>query len=244
MVRAQELESRWAVCGTIMGVMRGKGAVVPFARFSSFSRESGGDGAIEDLRQSSLAISGTRVVADVRDTRIAAYLMASDPHGAVALAARDYGAAIGRLCFLLLGSQSEADEAAQETLIAAYHSARSYRADGTARAWFYGIARRICAQRVATRLRQSRRLTMLLEDELHGPDASVLHDNAERDARVRAALDSLSPSDRELLVLRYDAEQSFRDIADTLGIDEAAARKRVGRALMRMREHLTGGPHD
>jgi RNA polymerase sigma-70 factor, ECF subfamily len=236
MEQAQELESRSRVCGTIMGVMRGKGAALPFARVS---QESVADEEIEDLRQSSLAISGTRIAADVRDTRIAAFLLAGDPHGAIALAARDYGAAIGRLCFLLLGSQSEADEAAQETLIAAYHSARAYRADGTPRAWFYGIARRICAQRVAARLRQSRRLTMLFEDAMHGPDASVLHDNAERDARVRAALDSLAPSDRELLALRYDADQSFRDIADTLGIDEAAARKRVGRALMRMREQLS-----
>lgn len=227
MAKRIELESRWCVFGTIMGVMRGRGA------------RAEEDAEIEDLRASSLAISGMRVAADPRDTQIAARLLARDPHGAIALAARDYGAAIGRLCFLLLGSQSEADEAAQETLIAAYHSAHAYRAEGTARAWFYGIARRTCAQRVAARLRQSRRLAMLLDDQLHGPDASVLHDDAERDAAVRGALESLTPSDRELLVLRYDADQSFRDIAATLGIDEAAARKRVGRALMRLREQLT-----
>ncbi len=210
-----------------MGLMRGKGARVE------------DDVEVEDLRASSLAISGTRVAADARDTRIAARLLARDAHGAIALAAHEYGPAIGRLCFLLLGSQSEADEAAQETLIAAYHSAHAYRAEGTARAWFFGIARRICGQRVSARLRQSRRLAMLLDDHLHGPDASVLHDHAERDAAVRVALESLPPSDRELLVLRYDADQSFRDIATTLGIDEAAARKRVGRALMRLRQQLT-----
>lgn len=226
MLATAELESRWSVFPFIMGLMRGKGAR---------DREISG---AEDLRQSSLAISGTRVVSDTRDTDIASLLLSRDAHGAIAIAAREYGAAIGRLCFLLLGSQSEADEAAQETLIAAYHGAPAYRADGTPRAWFFGIARRICAQRLSSRLRQSRRLTMLLHEELQGPDASVLLDTAQRDASVRAALEALAPSDRELLALRYDAEQSFRDIADTLGIDEAAARKRVGRALMRLREHL------
>lgn len=193
---------------------------------------------VDDLRS-----SGVRTIADPIETSVAEMLAVGDAHGAIALAAGSYGASIGRLCFLLLGAQSEADEAAQETLIAAYHSARAYRADGTPRAWLYGIARRICAQRVATRLRQSRRLTMLLEEQ-HGPDASMLHESAERDAAVRVALAELTPSDRELLVLRYDADQSFREIAETLGIDEAAARKRVGRALMRLRSHYIAGGSD
>lgn len=192
----------------------------------------------DDLRSSSLRTSGVRPIADPFDTEVAALLLDGDAHGAIAIAAREWGSAIGRLCFLLLGSQSEADEAAQETMLAAYHAASSYRAEGTPRAWFFGIARRICQQRSAARLRQSRRLTMMIDADLHGPDASILHDTAERDAEVRAALDALPPSDRELLVLRYDAEQSFRDIAVALGIDEAAARKRVGRALVRLRARM------
>jgi RNA polymerase sigma-70 factor (ECF subfamily) len=213
-----------------MGIMRAKGAA---------GSERDHDEP-EDLRASSqgLAISGVRAIASPHDTEVATLLLGGDPHGAIAIAAREWGAAIGRLCFLLLGSQSEADEAAQETMLAAYHSASSYRAEGTPRAWFLGIARRICHQRSAARLRQSRRLTMLIDQDLHDPDASILHDCAERDAEVRAALESLAPSDRELLVLRYDAEQSFREIAMALGIDDAAARKRVGRALVRLRARM------
>lgn len=192
----------------------------------------------EDLRRSSLAISGERLVASAADTQLAALMIAGDAHGAIALAARLLGPAIGRVCFLLLGSQSEADEAAQETFLAAYHGIASYRGDGTPRAWFYGIARRICTQRLSARLRQSRRMFLLDRDHHGVDDASALHDRAERDAHLRRALDELSADDRELLALRYDAEQSFRDIALGLGIDEAAARKRVGRALMRLRGRL------
>lgn len=212
--------------------MRGKGATL--------DEWFGGSGEEqqEDLRASSLSISGVRPIANPFDTEVATLLLSGDAHGAIAIAAREWGAAIGRLCFLLLGSQSEADEAAQETMLAAYHAASSYRAEGTPRAWFLGIARRICQQRSAARLRQSRRLTMLIDRDLHGPDASMLHDTAERDAEVREALEGLAPSDRELLVLRYDAEQSFREIAVSLGIDEAAARKRVGRALVRLRSRM------
>lgn len=199
--------------------------------------EAAGGGEVEDLRRSSLAISGERVALRAEDTAIGVPLMQGDAHKAVAVAARLLGPSVGRLCFLLLGSQCEADEAAQETFLAVYHGVSSYRAEGSPRAWIFGIARRICAQRVAARMRQSRRL-FLLDRESHGVDASDLHDRAEREARIRAALDELPENDRELLALRYDAEQSFRDIAQALGIDEAAARKRVGRALIRLREKL------
>jgi RNA polymerase sigma-70 factor (ECF subfamily) len=193
--------------------------------------------AKSDLRSSSLVESGQRTVLDHDELTIVEMLLAGNRHGAIAACARVHGAAIGRLCFLLLGAQSEADEAAQETMLAAYHAASSYRGEGTARAWLFGIARRVCGQRVLVRQRQARR-TVLLGHEGSGVDASHLHDQKESEASVRTALDSLSPSDRELLALRFEGEQSFRDIGDALGIDEATARKRVGRALGRLREKV------
>ena len=87
-----------------------------------------------DLRGSSLGESGQRTVLDHDELTIVEMLLAGNRHGAIAACARVHGAAIGRLCFLLLGAQSEADEAAQETMLAAYHAAPSYRGEGTARA--------------------------------------------------------------------------------------------------------------
>lgn len=195
------------------------------------------DETVEDLR-ASLVRSGERLTVNAEDLAITAKLVGGDAHGAISLAARTFGPAVGRLCFLLLGAQGEADEAAQETFLAAYHGAPTYRAEGSVRSWLFGIARRICAQRLATRARQARRLALLVVPGEGPTDASDLHDSAEREAEVRAALADLPGTDRELLALRYDAEHSFREIADALGIDEAAARKRVGRALVRLRERV------
>jgi RNA polymerase sigma-70 factor (ECF subfamily) len=191
----------------------------------------------EDLVEEDLGRSGARWIVRPEETEIAVRLVRGDANGAIALAARVLGPVIGRLCFLLLGSQSEADEAAQETMLAAYHAASSYRSEGTPRAWFFGIARRICVQRLSTRARQARRLFLIVDDAL-ARDASALHDDAEREAHVRAALEDLPELDREALILRYDAEQSFREIAEALSIDEATARKRVSRALVRLRQKV------
>ena len=184
--------------------------------------------------EADLRSSGTRVSLKVQELEVTRKLLEGDRYGAITDAARVFGPALGRLCFILLGSQAEAEEAAQETLLAAYHGGSSYRGEGSARSWFMGIARRTCAERLSKRLRRSARLALYCGDPA-GKDASELLDQAELDARVRAGLGKLSELDREILALRYDGGASLRDVAESLGIDEPAARKRVSRALLRLR---------
>jgi RNA polymerase sigma-70 factor (ECF subfamily) len=181
--------------------------------------------------------SGARPIARPDDLEIASLLATGEHDRAIGLAARRFGPAVVRLCTQLLGGRGEGDEAAQETFLAAYHGADRFRGDGSPRAWIFGIARRLCVQRIAARVRQDRRRS-LLATEAWADDPSMLHDDAEREASVRQALADLSNDDREILALRYDAEQPFREIAQLLAIDEAAARKRVGRALERLRARL------
>ena len=54
-----------------------------------------------------------------------------------------------------------------------------------------------------------------------------------------AALGELSDPDREAVLLRYFAGQSARDMAQTLGISDDTAQRRVSRAVERLREFLT-----
>jgi len=148
-----------------------------------------------------------------------------------------YTAPLGRLCTALTGTQAEAEELVQETLIAAYDGFPSFRFEGSIRAWLFGIARRICGRHTEMRNRRQARLR-LVHDTGRGGDASELAIERERAVRAREALAKLKPSEREAVVLRYDAGLSFREVAVACGVDEAAARKRVSRALMRLRESL------
>lgn len=161
-----------------------------------------------------------------------------DYRGALARCATEHGPALGRLCMAFLGSQAEAEEAAQEALIAALDAMPSYRGDGTVRAWLFGIARRVCARRVETRVRRENRLRLVQPDE-SAPGAEALVAARQQAHRVRVALEQLKPTEREAVVLRYDAGLSFAEVAESCGIDEAAARKRVSRALERMRKALS-----
>ena len=51
-------------------------------------------------------------------------------------------------------------------------------------------------------------------------------------------LEQVRPSDRDALLLRFGADLSFKEVAAACGIDESAARKRVSRALARLRSVL------
>ena len=78
------------------------------------------------------------------------------------------------------------------------------------------------------------------ESLVHDADApDTPHELVERRARahrMRLLLEDMRPTEREALLLRYEAELSFQEVSEVLGIDEPTARKRVSRALARLRE--------
>lgn len=160
------------------------------------------------------------------------------PREATEICARRHGRTVGRLCMALLGSGAEADEAMQETFLAVSQSIASYRGEGTVRAFIVSIARRTCARRLETRARREGRLALVHD----APAPVALPDEAveaeARGRRVREALAQLKPSEREVLVLRYEAGLGFREVAQACGIDEATARKRASRALDHLRKLL------
>lgn len=160
-----------------------------------------------------------------------------DFRGATALCAREHGAALGRLCMAMLGDQGEAEEVAQEALIAAHAGMGSFRFEGSIRAWLYGIARRMCAKRIAKRTRRAQ-LLHLVHDADAPPGPHDLAARRERALRVRSALEQLKPTEREALLLRYQGGLDFRDVAAACGIEEAAARKRASRGLASLRRIL------
>jgi len=65
---------------------------------------------------------------------------------------------------------------------------------------------------------------------------------AERKVRLQAALNSMDPLDREVLVLRHYEQMTNGDAAAALGLDKSAASKRYTRALQRLKEILAALP--
>jgi RNA polymerase sigma-70 factor (ECF subfamily) len=168
------------------------------------------------------------------DQEILAALGAGDHRRALALCARHHGAAVGRLCMALIGSAAEADDLVQETLLDAHAGFGGFRAESSLRSWLLTIARRKCARHLERTARRQAKLR-LVHDSNRG-DTEELIAARERAERARGALSRIRPSEREALVLRFVGDLSYREVGDACGIDEAAARKRVSRAIAKLRE--------
>ncbi|MHB8898490.1 MAG: RNA polymerase sigma factor [Thermoguttaceae bacterium] len=66
----------------------------------------------------------------------------------------------------------------------------------------------------------------------------------ERRQLVRTALGRLPRRDREILLLKYTEDWSYRQLADRLGISESAVQARLHRARKRMRDLVETLEHD
>ena len=173
------------------------------------------------------------------DTEIVDAIRRGDHREALTLCARHHARAIGRLCIALLGQASEADDALQDTLLAAHASFGSFRGDGSLRAWLFSIARRRCARVLERRKTQpsvERQAADDPSDVSNDELTDALVDARRRAVAARALLARVRPTEREALLLRYEAGLSYREVGEACGVDEAAARKRVSRALARLRE--------
>jgi RNA polymerase sigma-70 factor, ECF subfamily len=137
----------------------------------------------------------------------------------------------------LLGDRFTAEDVTALSFERLYRSrSRLDRARGTPRAWLFAIARNATLDE----LRRRRRHPHLVADEgLAGGehDAGGAIEHAERRATVRAALATLTPREREVVLLKFHGQLSNGELAQALGISESNAGTRVHRALTHLREN-------
>jgi RNA polymerase sigma-70 factor, ECF subfamily len=173
------------------------------------------------------------------DERVQSAVERGEHREALALCVHEYGTAVGRLCMAMLRSQAEAEDVVQETFVAAYQGFAAYRGEASFRAWLCGIARKKCLKLIEGKRRRDKKLVLLQGGEPSQSAEEILQQR-QRAERARAALEEVKPSEREALLLRYQCELDYGAVASACAIDEAAARKRVSRGLLRLREVLAG----
>ncbi len=147
-----------------------------------------------------------------------------------------------RLCRRMLGHAHDAEEARSETFLRAQQAAASW--DGRPlRAWLLGIAAHHCVDRLRRRALEGRLFDAkdLAADDLpaQSPSPLSLLIARERSVQLEAALAELPDKYRAPLVLRFLADQSYGEIAATLGVSDAQVAVLVFRAKAKLRTALT-----
>jgi RNA polymerase sigma-70 factor, ECF subfamily len=166
--------------------------------------------------------------------------------------------ALTGLCYRMLGSAVDAEDAVQEAMVRAWRSLNQFEARASLKTWLYRIATNVCLDELSNRSRRARpmeeRPCGTVHDELQAyprthwlepiPDARAIPTDANpyEQAALRqsirlafvAALQHLPPRQRAALVLAEVLGWSASEIADCLDMSVPA----VNSALQRARATL------
>ncbi len=147
------------------------------------------------------------------------------------------------LCYRMLGERREAEDAAQEALVKAVVKLHTYDTERPFKPWVMRIASNECIDRLRRR-KPEVSLDDMGEDgawewkagNSPNPEAELLHD--ERETQVRALLETLSATDRAVVVLFYWEGLSYVEIEEVTGLTVSAIKSRLFRARRSMAQTL------
>ncbi len=152
----------------------------------------------------------------------------------------EHGPAVYRYLRFHLPTADAAEDATSETFLKAVQAADRYDpARGSLRTWLLTIARNTLHDHLRrTRVRNHVPLaaTRDLACDAPSPEERLLWE--EEVGRLLAAVAALPARDREVIGLRYGSGLDGSEVAEVLGIREAAVRTRLWRALARLRDAL------
>ena len=135
------------------------------------------------------------------------------------------------LCERLMSVPGVGDDLAQETFLRVLRHRSTYRGDARFTTWLYRIARNAALEQVARNARDRR----IAERWRQEAPASIEPDRLENTERLAMAMQSLTPEQREVLVLCRYHDLPFSEIGAILGCTAGAARVRAHRALTALR---------
>ena len=147
----------------------------------------------------------------------------------------------------LLRDGELAREVTQEVFVHIWqHASRFDPGRGTAAGWIHGLTRSRAIDRIravqATRIRDHRWATELsmLHPADAEPDSAVLANL--QTLSVHAALMTITPRQREAIVMAYFGDHTHRQIADRLNVPLGTVKTRIRDGLLRLRAQLDQDP--
>jgi RNA polymerase sigma-70 factor (ECF subfamily) len=173
------------------------------------------------------------------EQRARAAHQAGDDRGAMTILARAFGPDVFRYCRTMLGDDADAEDLMQITFLHAQRGLAAVLAQPSIRAWLLGIARHRCLDKIRVDRRRPRADAEALAS-IAAADADAPAALADRQAgrAIEDCLDVLEPRARAAVVMRFQDQLSYEEIAGATGEKAVTLRVRVSRALPALRRCL------
>lgn len=174
---------------------------------------------------------------DGRDAELIGRWKAGDQRAAGELVAR-HGTPLARFAMSSGLVAADVDEIVQDTFVRAFGAIDGFRGDSSFRTWLFTIERRLLLDRARAAKRRARDIEVKEEDAATEYDAldAVVADETRQ--RLLGAVERLSPTQRQVFMLRLTEGLSYKEIAAVAGTTEGAARVHYHNALRAVKEML------
>ena len=163
------------------------------------------------------------------DDKLIEQIKAGDEQAAEELITRYY-ASILRYCRWHCSSVEKAEDLTQETFYKLFKNISGYKGKRKFKAYLYTIANRLCIDESRKKALYSIEDEEIIIDECD--EILRLEDKEE----VNYLLSTLSPEQREAIILRFGEQLEFHEIAKVMGCNMRTAQSRVRNGLKIMRK--------
>jgi RNA polymerase sigma-70 factor (ECF subfamily) len=164
-------------------------------------------------------------------------------HDAFATLMRRHEDRVFSVCLRIMGNRSSALDATQETFLTLYRKASQYQATAAVGTWLYRIAINTCYDLLRKeRRRPSEAMPSYLDPA--DPRGEDMYTSAELRPSVEAALATLTPDFRAVVVLSDLEGMSLPEVAEALEVPVGTVKSRLFRArrqLAGVLGNLSGG---
>jgi RNA polymerase sigma factor (sigma-70 family) len=150
-----------------------------------------------------------------------------------------HGAAVYSQCVRQLRNSHLAEDVTQAVFMVLARKARSLPENLVLAAWLFKVTRYACANARRSQLRRARHEQEAAMMRTLEQDGSVDVGVSDLEMVLDDALARLGRTDRNAIVLKYYSGLSATEVAEHLGVSAAAAKRRLSRALQKLRDMLT-----
>ena len=176
---------------------------------------------------------------------VAAFAVSDDPAGddagllrrivggdkeAMASFYREHNRVVFAQALLVVGERVPAEEIVQDTMLAVWRGAGSFRGESSVRSWVIAIARRQSRDRLRGRQLRVVDDAFLADRPGSGPGPEVVALDRAELAEVQGAIRGLAPAHREVLGLAFGCGLSLVEVAHVLEIPLGTVKSRLAAA--------------
>ena len=144
-----------------------------------------------------------------------------------------------RTALYTLGNSHDAEDVVSETFLEAFHGIGKLREDGAFAPWMFKILSARCKRKIKSYIHKRNEFD--IDELLHLDDGRDLGSEASQRTDLIRAMEKLSASEREIVILASIEGYTTKEVAKILGLPHGTVSSKLFRSLKKLRAMLENG---